>query len=81
MAEKRALHQRLGQRGAVHGYERSLGPGTVGVDEPGEQLLAGTRFAGQQHGGIGKSGLGRLILGSQTSEVLTHASVPVLVVR
>ena len=29
----------------------------------------------------GRRGLGRLILGSQTSEVLTHASVPVLVVR
>ncbi len=29
----------------------------------------------------GRRGLGRLILGSVTSEVLTHSSVPVLVVR
>lgn len=29
----------------------------------------------------GRRGLGRLILGSQTSEVLTYSSVPVLVVR
>jgi nucleotide-binding universal stress UspA family protein len=29
----------------------------------------------------GRRGLGRLILGSQTSEVLAHSSVPVLVVR
>ena len=29
----------------------------------------------------GRRGLGRLILGSQTSEVLSHAPVPVLVVR
>jgi nucleotide-binding universal stress UspA family protein len=29
----------------------------------------------------GRRGLGRLLLGSQTSEVLTHSPVPVLVVR
>lgn len=29
----------------------------------------------------GRRGLGRLVLGSQTSEVLTHAKLPVLVVR
>ncbi|MEQ1941770.1 universal stress protein [Mesorhizobium sp. VNQ89] len=29
----------------------------------------------------GRRGLGRLLLGSQTSEVLAHSSVPVLVVR
>lgn len=29
----------------------------------------------------GRRGLGRLLLGSQTSEVLAHATVPVLVVR
>jgi len=29
----------------------------------------------------GRRGLGRLLLGSQTSEVLTHSTVPVLVVR
>ncbi len=29
----------------------------------------------------GRRGLGRLILGSQTTEVLTHSKVPVLVVR
>lgn len=29
----------------------------------------------------GRRGLGRLLLGSQTVEVLTHSKVPVLVVR
>lgn len=29
----------------------------------------------------GRRGLGRLLLGSVTSEVLNHSSVPVLVVR
>lgn len=29
----------------------------------------------------GRRGIGRLLLGSQTSEVLTHSTVPVLVVR
>jgi nucleotide-binding universal stress UspA family protein len=29
----------------------------------------------------GRRGLGRLILGSQTSEVLAHSKIPVLVVR
>ncbi|HEY9235941.1 MULTISPECIES: universal stress protein [Phenylobacterium] len=32
-------------------------------------------------GSHGRRGLGRLLLGSQTSEVLSHAPVPVLVVR
>jgi nucleotide-binding universal stress UspA family protein len=29
----------------------------------------------------GRRGLGRLILGSQTAEVLAHSKIPVLVVR
>ena len=50
----------------------------------GEALIA----AAQKHGADlivmashGRRGLGRLVLGSKTSEVLSHSQIPVLVVR
>src|SRR5581483_9632086 len=45
VAEKLALEQRLGQRGAVDGDERHVPPGTAQVHGLGDQLLAGAALA------------------------------------
>ena len=49
MAEELALDQGVGDRSAVHGHERPLGPAAAGMDRPGHELLAGARLAGHQH--------------------------------
>ena len=53
VAEELALQQRLGERGAVHHDERTgLAPPAV-VERSGDELLARTRLARDQHGGVG----------------------------
>ena len=49
VAEQLALEQRLGQGGAVDRDERLAPPGREVVDRLGDQLLAGARFALDQH--------------------------------
>src|SRR6266567_512858 len=45
VAEELALHETLGDRGAVEGDERAVPPGTALVDGPGNELFAGPAFA------------------------------------
>ena len=54
VAEQLALQQRLGERRTVHGEERSVDAVTALVQRPGDQLLAGSRFADDQHGQPGR---------------------------
>jgi hypothetical protein len=53
VAEQLALQQRLVQRGAVHGQERTAGAGGEIVHRPGDDLLAGAGLAGDQHRAVG----------------------------
>ena len=53
VAEQCRFQQVVGNRRAVDGDERPLGARRLVVDVAGEHFLAGTRFAGQQHRGIG----------------------------
>ncbi|MNS70176.1 hypothetical protein D3C72_1035170 [compost metagenome] len=49
VAEEFRLHQRLGNRAAVHGHERVRGAGAHGVDGARRALLAAARFAADHH--------------------------------
>ena len=51
VAEKFALQQCAGERRTVHRHKVS-GPPAAVVNQPGDHLLAGTAFAGEQHGNI-----------------------------
>src|SRR5205823_10148783 len=53
VTEELALQQRLGERGAVHDDERTGLPPPAVVEGSGDELLAGTRLARDQHGGVG----------------------------
>lgn len=53
VTEEFAFKQRRGQRGAVDRHEIAGAAAPV-VDHPGEHLLAGAAFAGQQHGRPGR---------------------------
>ena len=53
VAEELRLEQGLRQRAAVHGDERPLAPRAGVVDGLGDDLLAGARLAGDEHGGVG----------------------------
>lgn len=56
----------------------------VPQSSPAEAIVAAASSAGCDlivMASHGRRGLGRLLLGSQTTEVLTHSPVPVLVVR
>ena len=52
MAEQLRLHERLGQRRAVHDHERPVGARARVVDGPGDQLLPRPRLALDEHGGV-----------------------------
>ena len=54
MSEQLGFDQGFGQRGATHLNERPLGAHRIVVDGVGNQFLAGTRFAANQHVGIGR---------------------------
>ena len=54
VAEELALDEPRGEGGAVDLDQRPGGPPAVGVDRPGDQLLAGPRLAGDEHGGVGR---------------------------
>ena len=47
------LDQVLGDRGAIDADERMRGPGALAVNRRGAELLAGTRFARDQHARLG----------------------------
>ncbi|MCY1309180.1 hypothetical protein D9M69_617180 [compost metagenome] len=53
MTEKLALEQLRRDRRTVHSDQRVFGTLAGLVDGPGDQLLAGTRLAVDQHTGIG----------------------------
>ena len=52
MAEELAFQQVFRDGGAVHRHHGPLRPGAVLMDEPGQHLLAGPGFSGNQHGGL-----------------------------
>lgn len=59
-----------------------------GVHVPGKPAAEGIQEAAKAHkadlivmGSHGRRGLGRLLLGSQASEVLAHSDIPVLIVK
>ena len=54
VAKQLALHQMLGERAAVDGHEGPRGPGAAVMDRPGDELLAGPRFAAHQHARIAR---------------------------
>ena len=54
VAEQLALDQSRGQGGAVELDQRLGRAAAVGVDRPRDQLLAGPRLAGDEHGGVGR---------------------------
>ena len=62
VSEQLGLDQGFGQRGATHLDERPLGAHRIVVDGVGDQFLAGTRFAANQHVGIGRRHLGDLLV-------------------
>ena len=51
MAEQRALHQLARNGRQVHGNERRVGVAALAVNQPREQLFAGSAFAQDQHRG------------------------------
>ena len=51
VAEQRGFQQLGRQRAAVHGDKHVVGARRIGVDGFGDQLLAGSGFAGDQDGG------------------------------
>ena len=53
VAEQGGFEQVFGNRGAVDRHEGFGAARRVGVDVAREHFLAGARFAGQQHGGVG----------------------------
>ena len=60
VAEQLALDQLGGNRRAVDLDERPRRERALAVDVRGQQLLAGARFAGEQHAGVGPRHLRRL---------------------
>ncbi|EDM79044.1 hypothetical protein PPSIR1_10590 [Plesiocystis pacifica SIR-1] len=57
VAEELGLDQVLGDGPAVDRHEGALGPGRAVVDLVGDELLAGARLAGDQHGDVGAGDL------------------------
>ena len=55
VAEQLRFEQRLGNRRAVDGDERTVRPRAERVERPREQLLAGAALSFEQHGGVGGS--------------------------
>ena len=53
VAEQFALQQAFRESGAIHGNERSVGPGAVRVQGAGHQFLARAAFAAHEHRGVG----------------------------
>ena len=51
VSEKLAFQECLGEGGNVHGDERSMAPRREVMDSSCDQLLAGSRFTGDQHRG------------------------------
>ena len=60
VTEQLALHQVLGQRGAVHRDERLAGTTTLVVDGPSDQLLPCAGFSDDQHRAVGRRHKGYL---------------------
>jgi hypothetical protein len=54
MAEQLALEQLARHRPAIDRHERPLAPGAARMDRARQQLLAGTRFAADQHRAVGR---------------------------
>jgi hypothetical protein len=54
VAEHLALHQVLGDRGAIHAHEGAVAPRAPAVDRRGHQLLPRARLAHQEHARIGR---------------------------
>ena len=52
VAKKLALEEMFGKGGAVDGNEGPGGPGTVGVNAPGDEFLAGPTFPHDQNVGL-----------------------------
>ena len=55
--EQLALNQFPRQTGAVHGHQRLPRPRAELMQGPGDQLLAGAAFPGDEHGGLGRRDL------------------------
>ena len=53
VAEQLRVQERLGERAAVDGDERPVAARRAHVNRAGDELLAGARFAGDQHGAAG----------------------------
>src|SRR5262249_8837360 len=53
IAEQFAFQQILGQRSAVYGQEASVGALGAEMNRTRDQLLAGARFSGDEHAGVG----------------------------
>jgi hypothetical protein len=70
VAEELALQQGLGDGGAVHRDERPGRSLRVRVDGAGDQLLAGSALAGDEHGDVGRSDA------DHPREQLTHRRGP-----
>ena len=57
VAENFAFEGSLGKASSVDGNKRSAGAGRSGVEELGDNLLAGTMLAGDEHVGVGGTDL------------------------
>ena len=84
-AQKQVAREMLADAGKVAG-ETGVTARTALVEDsfPAEGINGEAERIGADlivMGSHGRRGLGRILLGSQTSNVLTHAKVPVLVVR
>ena len=55
VTEELALDQTGTERGEGDWHERPIPPGTVAVDCPGDELLAGSALTGDQDGHVGRS--------------------------
>ena len=57
MAEQLGLDQAVGNGAAVHGHELPPHPHAVGMDRPGNQLLARAALAGDEHVAFTRCGM------------------------